>query len=910
MRSQTIEGRQILGGRAGRTRAGVRAASVLLAALSSILVTIGLSMATSDVASAAATWGPPTQIAAPTAPLSGSMAGVSCVDPTDCTAVGADNNGQPFYVTESGGVWGTPTQLAWPSGSGSFSAVSCPSNGNCTAVGAGEDDPAFTTEPIYATETDGTWGPVTEIPGGTSITGLGEFTDLSGVSCTDALDCTAVGDTGDMGGNVPVYTTETDGTWSAIQTFSASTNEGNLTAVSCIDAADCTAAGNLSIGNTVPGWVTETVGTWGTPTEIADTPSGFGSFSGVSCSSATDCTAVGRDNDQQPVQATETGGVWDAATEVSGSPGGSGSFSAVSCTAATACTAVGSDGSGEPVYEVDSAGIWGAPTEVTGASGGSGSFAGVSCTQITDCTAVGVDGSGNPIYASETGGTWGTVTEISGTRATTGSFSSVSCVGVGSCTAVGGESDGHPIYAAETGGVWGTPVDVPGGNGSFTGVSCTSSGNCTAVGSQDSLPMYATETNGVWGSTTLVNPSTPGSGVAASFAAVSCVTVGACTAVGGDSNGQPVYATETDGVWGAATELTTSDSGSFTAVSCTDPMDCSAVGNSTGEALYSTETAGAWSTPTTIVSDSGTIVVTGLSCTSAGNCTAVGYDSGLGGQGPGIYLTQTNGAWSAPTTLSVPGSPGFGAFYGISCTDANDCTAVGDANAPDSGTGTGTGTPVYATEAGGTWGTPTAFSGTPGNTGDLTGVSCVDVSDCTAVGFDGNDEPIYASSSAAVAPTVSSVSPTSGPTTGGTLVTITGTGFVPGATVVIGQGSGAGTGAIPASNVNVVSPTQITAITGGEARAGTWTLFVTTSGGTSAANTGDDFTYLAPTVSKVSPGSGPVRTHGGHHPSRAPSPTVPWSTRGTRSTPLTGNLFWASGACTDLQPVRDSQHFD
>ena len=106
--------------------AAPRAASILLAALSSILVTIGLSIATSAVASAATVWSPPTQIAAPSPPLSGSLTRVSCVDPTDCTAVGADNNQQPFYVTESDGVWGTPTQLAWPLGSGSFSGVSCP----------------------------------------------------------------------------------------------------------------------------------------------------------------------------------------------------------------------------------------------------------------------------------------------------------------------------------------------------------------------------------------------------------------------------------------------------------------------------------------------------------------------------------------------------------------------------------------------------------------------------------------------------------------------------------------------------------------------------------------------------------------------------------------------------------------
>ncbi len=99
---------------------------------------------------------------------------------------------------------------------------------------------------------------------------------------------------------------------------------------------------------------------------------------------------------------------------------------------------------------------------------------------------------------------------------------------------------------------------------------------------------------------------------------------------------------------------------------------------------------------------------------------------------------------------------------------------------------------------------------------------------------------------------------------GGTHITITGTDFVTGATVEIGQGSGAGPTAIPASNVVVVSPTEITATTGGPAKAGTWNLFVIDSGGTSPANTGDDFTYISnPTVSSVSPASGTV--NGGTH---------------------------------------------
>jgi hypothetical protein len=108
-------------------------------------------------------------------------------------------------------------------------------------------------------------------------------------------------------------------------------------------------------------------------------------------------------------------------------------------------------------------------------------------------------------------------------------------------------------------------------------------------------------------------------------------------------------------------------------------------------------------------------------------------------------------------------------------------------------------------------------------------------------------------------PTVSSVSPASGPVNGGTSIKITGTNFVAGATVEIGQGSGAGPTAIPASKVVVVSPTEITAVTGGGAKPGTFNLYVIDSGGTSPANTGDDYTYIGgPTVSSVSPASGPV----------------------------------------------------
>jgi IPT/TIG domain len=96
-------------------------------------------------------------------------------------------------------------------------------------------------------------------------------------------------------------------------------------------------------------------------------------------------------------------------------------------------------------------------------------------------------------------------------------------------------------------------------------------------------------------------------------------------------------------------------------------------------------------------------------------------------------------------------------------------------------------------------------------------------------------------------PVVSTVSPNSGPTGGGTPITVTGSGFVAGDKVVIGQGGGWAVGAVAATAVNVVSSTKITAKTGGGAKPGTWNLFVVAADGTaSPVVSGDKFTYTAP----------------------------------------------------------------
>lgn len=109
------------------------------------------------------------------------------------------------------------------------------------------------------------------------------------------------------------------------------------------------------------------------------------------------------------------------------------------------------------------------------------------------------------------------------------------------------------------------------------------------------------------------------------------------------------------------------------------------------------------------------------------------------------------------------------------------------------------------------------------------------------------------SAPSAPAPTVNTITPNSGTTAGGTAVTISGTNFLSGASVRFGG--------VVATNVTVTNTTSITATTPAHA-AGTVNVTVTNPDNQSVTLT-SGFTYnappsSAPTVSAVSPGSGPT----------------------------------------------------
>jgi autotransporter passenger strand-loop-strand repeat protein len=189
----------------------------------------------------------------------------------------------------------------------------------------------------------------------------------------------------------------------------------------------------------------------------------------------------------------------------------------------------------------------------------------------------------------------------------------------------------------------------------------------------------------------------------------------------------------------------------------------------------------------------------------------------------------------------------------ISVTPANPSATVGN-SVTFTATGIFSDNSTEVLTGGVTWASSSTAVATIDSTGKATAVTAGPTTITANVGGVSGSTTLTVTP-AAVAPTVTHVDPATGPATGGTTVTITGTGFT-GVT-------GVSFGGRAATSFTVVSPTKITA----RAPAGTVgqavDISVTTSGGTSATSTADRFSYTAvtfppPSNLRVTPGNGSV----------------------------------------------------
>ena len=331
------------------------------------------------------------------------------------------------------------------------------------------------------------------------------LSSLSGVSCTSASACGAVGYYSD-GLSSPEHALAdraAGSTW-ALQpaVHPAGASGSGLTAVSCTSSSACTAVGSYVKGSGGTGhtfaeawngksWRLETI-----PRPANATGD---ELLGISCVSAKSCTAVGSYSDRAGnwALAESWGGT---AWVVKATPRPKGavytSFEGVSCTSPQACTAVGyysTSGNGRTFAERWNGSSWVLETVPMPKGATHGELFGVSCSSRSACTAVGSYGDSAgaevPLGNSWNGTTWAVDSLPSPSGTVESELASVSCTSATACTAVGYYSTGNlkpPLALAETKRPPLEPSNpcttVRRDRRPMFGVSCTAVTACAAVG--------------------------------------------------------------------------------------------------------------------------------------------------------------------------------------------------------------------------------------------------------------------------------------------------------------------------------------------------------------------------------------------------------------------------------------------
>jgi hypothetical protein len=320
---------------------------------------------------------------------------------------------------------------------GQLLGVSCVSAADCVAVGWFSKR---VVRRLLAARWNGTAWSAKEVP----APGGATQRELEGVSCLSATDCIAVGyyDTSNDVLGVPLAEQWNGSTWSSQPLNLPSGTSGTLTGISCTSAASCTAVGYTLSTSTTGGTLAEqwNGSTWTEQSTPNPAGSTYAFLNGVSCASAASCTAVGGSDASGAATFAEQwdGSAWSVTSTVDPAGASSYGLSAISCASAVSCTAVGNyltaTESELMLAEQWDGSAWSIqPTPVLAETN---YLSAVSCPSATSCTAVGTWG-GRPHALAEfwNGSTW------AGRRTAQPTMHKlllgISCTSAHGCTAVG-----------------------------------------------------------------------------------------------------------------------------------------------------------------------------------------------------------------------------------------------------------------------------------------------------------------------------------------------------------------------------------------------------------------------------------------------------------------------------------------
>lgn len=426
------------------------------------------------------------------------------------------------------------------------------------------------------------------------------------------------------------------------------------------------------------------------------------------------------------------------------------------------------------------------PGDVSGTTP-TGSTRAVACPDVGTCLVIGTAYDPHPegSIVTWTGSTWSAVQAPLPPDNTVDSsnfhvnLAEIACAGASSCAVVGsyastsgGSSDGREgLLLSYANGTWNAvrapvPADhlASDDEAYLTSVACDAPGSCIAVGTYlhyvnggptwTEGPLMERLSGGVWTASALPLPADAlPTNFQAGLSQIACGAPGSCTAVGyyfqpnaSTNTGfqkWPLVETFTNGS-AAATAAplppdvgTSSLNGGLDNVAC-NGSGCAAYGSyrDTSNTMQWVLEAGASGgfTPTRPSSGPNTSSASGLSDVSCGgptNCVIVGVNTDASNHLYGVLDTLAGGTWTestAPEPSDANTTQPYSYLTGVSCQDATDCTAVGHY------TSTSTTSALIDVLSNGVW---TGYSSGLGNDPALYSVGCDPTGACIAPGGTG-----------------------------------------------------------------------------------------------------------------------------------------------------------------------------
>lgn len=222
-----------------------------------------------------------------------SLAGVTCVSPTDCWAVGSSSVGGVIHQTLierwDGTTWTVaPSPNALGATSNRLRDVTCASATNCWAVGSSST--AGVGGQTLVERWNGTSWTLVDAPEPAGATS----SSLMGVACAAAADCWAVGTASDGTATRTLIEHWDGSSWTIVESpQGAGAADSVLASVSCASSTECWAVGHRAASAS-----DETlVARWGGSSwAIVQSPNAAGasnSLDSVTCTGASGCWAVG-----------------------------------------------------------------------------------------------------------------------------------------------------------------------------------------------------------------------------------------------------------------------------------------------------------------------------------------------------------------------------------------------------------------------------------------------------------------------------------------------------------------------------------------------------------------------------------------------------------------------------------------